>query len=118
MMSNSQYLTKIREQHRLRKGIVYLRQSSPKQVVENLESQRLQYAMVERAKALGFEHVETIDSDLGFSASVGAAPRKGFDYLISCVARGEVGIVMSREVSRLSRTDKDWCQLLEVCQIF
>jgi DNA invertase Pin-like site-specific DNA recombinase len=117
-MSNSQYSTKIREQHRLRKGIVYLRQSSPKQVVENLESQRLQYAMVERAKALGFEHVETIDCDLGFSASVGAAPRKGFDYLISSVARGDVGIVMSREVSRLSRTDKDWCQLLEVCQIF
>jgi excisionase family DNA binding protein len=74
--------------------------------------------MAERAKSLGFEHVETIDCDLGFSASVGAAPRKGFDYLISSVARGDVGIVMSREVSRLSRTDKDWCQLLEVCQIF
>jgi DNA invertase Pin-like site-specific DNA recombinase len=117
-MSDSQYSTKITEQHRARKAIVYLRQSSPKQVVENLESQRLQYTMAERARALGFQQVETIDCDLGFSASVGAAPRKGFDYLISAVARGEVGIVMSREVSRLSRTDKDWCHLLEVCQLF
>ena len=117
-MSDSQYSTKITEQHRARKAIVYLRQSSPKQVVENLESQRLQYAMVERARTLGFQHVETIDCDLGFSASVGAAPRKGFDYVISAVARGEAGIIVSREVSRLSRTDKDWCHLLEVCQLF
>jgi excisionase family DNA binding protein len=117
-MSDSQYSNKITQQHQARRAIVYLRQSSPRQVVENLESQRLQYTMVDRARALGFQHVETIDSDLGFSASVGAAPRKGFDYIISAVARGEVGLVVSREVSRLSRTDKDWCHLLEVCQIF
>jgi DNA invertase Pin-like site-specific DNA recombinase len=110
--------TKITEQHRSRKAMVYLRQSSPKQVEENLESKRLQYAMTERAAALGFKHVETIDCDLGFSASIGAAQRQGFDHLISAVARGDVGIVLSREASRLSRTDKDWCQLLEVCQIF
>jgi excisionase family DNA binding protein len=117
-MSDSLFSTKITDQHRVRKAIVYLRQSSPKQVVENLESQRLQYSMVDRAKALGFRHVETIDCDLGFSASVGSGPRIGFDSLISSVARGEVGMIVSREVSRLSRTDKDWCHLLEVCQIF
>jgi excisionase family DNA binding protein len=110
--------TKITEHHRSRKAIVYLRQSSPKQVEENLESKRLQYAMAERAAALGFKNVETIDCDLGWSASIGAAQRHGFDHLISAVARGGVGIVLSREVSRLSRTDKDWCQLLEVCQLF
>jgi len=59
-----------------------------------------------------------IDADLGSSAGVGAAKREGFERLIASVAMGEVGIVMSREASRLSRTDKDWCRLLEVCGIF
>lgn len=89
-----------------------------KQVRENLESQRLQYGMVDRARMLGWRQVETIDCDLGSSASPGAAVREGFERVISAVALGEVGLVLSREVSRLSRTDKDWCQLLEVCQIF
>jgi DNA invertase Pin-like site-specific DNA recombinase len=110
--------SKISAEHRSRKAIVYLRQSSAKQVERNLESQRLQYAMAERAGELGFLQVETIDCDLGCSAGLGAARRTGFDSLIAAVARGEVGIVLSREVSRLSRTDKDWCRLLEVCQIF
>ena len=109
---------KITAEHQSLKAIVYLRQSSPKQVVQNLESQRLQYAMAEQAKQLGFTHVETIDCDLGKSASLGSPDRKGFDYVVSSVAQGEVGIVLGREVSRLSRTDKDWCHLLEVCQIF
>ena len=117
-MNNFQHSTKITEQHRTRKAIVYLRQSSPRQVVENLQSQRLQYAMAERARQLGFEHVQTIDCDLGSSASLGASRRDGFDSVISAVAQGEVGIVLSREVSRLSRTDRDWCQLIGVCQVF
>jgi DNA invertase Pin-like site-specific DNA recombinase len=87
-------------------------------VRENTESKRLQYAMADRAKALGFKKVEVIDSDLGSSAAIGAAPREGFDRAISAVAQGEVGIIMSREVSRLSRSDKDWCRLMEVCQLF
>jgi DNA invertase Pin-like site-specific DNA recombinase len=62
--------------------------------------------------------VEIIDSDLGFSAGMAAARREGFERVLSSVALGEVGIVGSRDVSRLSRTDKDWCRLLEVCQIF
>src|SRR5262245_25844863 len=117
-MSNRQLHAKITDEHRQRKAIVYLRQSSLKQVSENEESQRLQYAMKDRAQALGFQEVEVIDCDLGFSASLGARERKGFDYVISAVACGEIGIVLSRELSRLSRTDKDWCHLLEVCQIF
>ena len=59
-----------------------------------------------------------MSSDLGSSAGLAAAQREGFERVLSSVALGEVGIVGSREVSRLSRTDKDWCRLLEVCQIF
>lgn len=109
---------KIRPQHLERKALVYLRQSSDRQVRENQESQRLQYALQDRARQLGWKQVEVIDRDLGCSAAAGAAPRLGFDQVIASVARGEVGIVMSREVSRLSRRDKDWCQLLEVCHLF
>ena len=108
---------KIGTEHLARRAIVYLRQSSQRQVQENKESQRLQYALEDRARELGFMKVEVIDTDLGSSAGVGAAPRVGFDRLVGAVALGEVGMVLSREVSRLSRTDKDWCHLLEVCQL-
>ena len=67
---------------------------------------------------MGWSEVEIIDHDLGSSASLGAAARHGFDQLVGAVALGQVGIVMSREVSRLSRTDKDWCHLMEVCRVF
>ena len=117
-MTNHQHRSKISSDHLERKAIVYLRQSTEKQVKENKESQRLQYALADRARDLGFKQVEVIDIDLGSSASLGAARREGFDRLIASVAVGEVGIVLSREVARLSRTDKDWCQLLEVCQLF
>ncbi len=109
---------KITVQHLQRKAIVYLRQSSERQVVQNTESQRLQYKLEDHARELGFKQVEIIDTDLGSSAAIGAAPREGFERLVASVAIGEVGLILSREVSRLSRTDKDWCQLLEVCQLF
>jgi DNA invertase Pin-like site-specific DNA recombinase len=109
---------KIKPEHLARKAIVYLRQSTDKQVRQNLESQRLQYEMAERVRSLGWKHVEIIDSDLGFSAGMASTRREGFERVLSWVALGEVGIVGSRDVSRLSRTDKDWCRLLEVCQIF
>src|SRR5258705_12433175 len=109
---------KIKPEHLARKAIVYLRQSSDKQVRQNLESQRLQYEVAERIRSLGWRHVEIIDSDLGSSAGMASARRKGFERVLSSVALGEVGIVGSRDASRLSRTDKDWCRLLEVCQIF
>jgi len=109
---------KIRAEHLVRKAIVYLRQSSDKQVRQNKESQRLQYDVAERIRALGWKEVEIINSDLGSSAAIASARREGFERVLSSVALGEVGIVGSREASRLSRTDKDWCRLLEVCQIF
>jgi DNA invertase Pin-like site-specific DNA recombinase len=79
---------------------------------------RLQYDVAERMRDLGWKYVEVIDDDLGCSAGLAAARRGGFERVLSSVALGEVGIVGSWEVSRLSRTDKDWCRLLEVCQIF
>lgn len=109
---------KIKPEHLARKALVYLRQSSDKQVRQNKESQRLQYDVAERMRNLGWKAVEIIDSDLGCSAGIASSRREGFERVLSAVALGEVGIVGSWEVSRLSRTDKDWCRLLEVCQIF
>lgn len=117
-MTHLAHSHKITPVHLGRKAVVYLRQSSERQVKENTESQRLQYALAGRARELGWHQVEIIDTDLGRSAAIGAGPREGFERLIAAVALGEVGLVLSREVSRLSRTDKDWCHLLEVCQIF
>jgi DNA invertase Pin-like site-specific DNA recombinase len=109
---------KITPDHLARKAVVYLRQSSLAQVKQNTESQRLQYALRDSARAYGFKRVEVIDCDLGKSAAIGAQAREGFKQLLASVAMGEVGIVLSRELSRLSRTDKDWCNLLELCQVF
>jgi len=109
---------KVTSQHLARKAVVYLRQSSAKQVHENLQSQRLQYALREQAITWGFRDVEIIDEDLGSSAALGARVRDGFTQLLGRVALGEVGMVLSIEVARLSRTDKDWCHLLELCQVF
>ena len=117
-MTEVLYNPKIKPEHLARKAIIYLRQSSEKQVRQNKESQLLQYAVAERVRALGWKQVEIINSDLGSSAGLASAQREGFERVLSLVALGEVGIVGSREVSRLSRTDRDWCRLLEVCQIF
>jgi len=117
-MNNSELQQKISSDHLARKAIVYLRQSSLQQVRHNTVSQRLQYALVDRAKALGFQRVEVIDCDLCISAAAGAEQREGFKQLLADIARGHVGIVLSRELSRLSRTDRDWCHLTELCQLF
>ena len=111
-------MNKVTDYHLERAALVYIRQSSLAQVRHNRESQRLQYAMTQRAHALGWKRVEVIDCDLGTSASMGSGARVGFERLISKVALGQVGIILSREVSRLSRTDQDWCRLLEVCRVF
>ena len=116
-MTELLYSPKIKPEHLARKAIVYLRQSTEKQVRQNQESQRLQYDLGERMHALGWSEVEIIGHDLGASAAIGAARREGFERVLSSVALGEVGIVVSREVSRLSRTDKDWCRLVEVCPL-
>jgi DNA invertase Pin-like site-specific DNA recombinase len=75
--------------------------------LHNQARQRLQDALVERARALGWHQIEVIDDDLGHSASAGRQ-RVGFKKLLATVVLGAVGIVLSLEGSRLSRTDKDW----------
>ena len=113
-----QQQNKINEGHLNRKAIIYVRQSTDRQVKKNTESQRLQYSLQDKAREWGWNDIEIIDSDLGSSAAVGASERRGFERITSLVAVGEAGIIFSREASRLSRTDKDWCRLLEVCNIF
>ena len=104
---------KIRPEHLALAAIVYVRQSTRNQVLEHTESTRLQYALVERAVALGWarSQVIVIDDDLGVSA---AAPdsRKGFARLVTEVTMGRAGIVLGIEMSRLARTGKDRHHLL------
>ena len=112
-----EYSHKITQVHLSKKAIIYVRQSSEKQVQNNLESKRLQYALTQRAQELGWKEAEVIDDDLGVSAGI-ASRREGFDKMLSLVTLGKVGIIFSIEASRLSRTDKDWCRLLELCGLF
>jgi len=107
---------KIKLQHLSRKAILYVRQSSPYQVMNNLESQKLQYAMEAHLRSLGWSEVEIIDEDLGRSAG-GAVTRTGFERMVAQVCLGEVGAVCAREVSRFARNSREWQQLVEVCRI-
>jgi DNA invertase Pin-like site-specific DNA recombinase len=117
-MKNTLVHSHITTAHLGRKAIVYVRQSSERQVLHNKESQRLQYALKDKALAFGFGNVEIIDEDLGLSAASGAERRPGFERLLNAVINGEVGIIFSREVSRLSRSNKDWCHLFEACGLY
>src|ERR1700730_9816403 len=85
-MTEVLYSAKIKPEHLARKAIVYLRQSSERQVRQNKESQQLQYAVAERVRALGWKQVEIINSDLGSSAGIGSAQREGFERGLSLVA--------------------------------
>ena len=107
---------KIRPEHLGRAAVVYVRQSSRQQVLEHSESTRLQYALAERAVALGWarSQVVVIDDDLGGSAAT-ADSRKGFARLVTEVTMGRAGVVLGIEMSRLARTGRDWHQLLELC---
>jgi DNA invertase Pin-like site-specific DNA recombinase len=107
---------KIKPQHLSRKAILYVRQSSPYQVLNNLESQKLQYAMEAKLRSLGWNDVEVIDEDLGRSAG-GGITRTGFERMVAQVCLGEVGAVCAREVSRFARNSREWQQLVEVCRI-
>src|SRR5579864_8526864 len=112
-MSTSELVT---AQHLQRKAIIYIRQSTPHQVLSNQESLRLQYALHQRALELGWraEDIEIIDYDLGLTAAF-ASHRSGFQELVTKVSLGQVGIVLSVEVTRLSRNCSDWYPLLDVC---
>ena len=107
---------KIGPQHRGRKAVLYVRQSSAHQVQYNRESQALQYAMRERLAQLGFAQVEVIDEDLGCSAADGTL-RAGFERMVAEVCLGKVGAVAAREVSRFARNSRDWQQLVEMCRV-
>jgi DNA invertase Pin-like site-specific DNA recombinase len=107
---------KIRTQHLERKAILYVRQSSPYQVIHNLESRKLQYAMEERLRHLGWQEIEVVDEDLGRSAA-GAVTRVGFERMVADVCLGKVGAVAAREVSRFARNSREWQQLVEVCRV-
>jgi DNA invertase Pin-like site-specific DNA recombinase len=102
--------------HLARKALIYIRQSTPHQVLTNQESLRLQYALQLRASELGWrsEDIEIIDSDLGQTAAA-AQNREGFKEVVSRVTLGEVGIILSSEVTRLSRNCSDWYPLLDIC---
>ena len=107
---------KIKSHHLERKAIVYVRQSSAYQVQNNRESQKLQYAMQERLRHLGWREVEVVDEDLGRSAS-GTVTRAGFERMVAEVCLGQVGAVAAREVSRFARNSRDWQKLVEVCRV-
>src|ERR671913_650603 len=107
---------KIGPQHRARKAVLYVRQSSAHQVQHNRESQGLQYAMRERLTQLGFAQIEIIDEDLGCSAASGTL-RAGFERMVAEVCLGKVGAVAAWEVSRFARNSRDWQQLVEMCRV-
>ncbi|MCP4604260.1 MAG: recombinase family protein [Proteobacteria bacterium] len=111
------YDQRIQKQHLERKAIVYVRQSSPGQVRNNRESTRIQLGLREKAIEHGFRNPVIIDDDLGISAA-GFEDRPGFRRLLSEVAMRQVGIILSIDVSRLSRNSKDWANLLELCAHF
>lgn len=110
--------SKLTPQHLERLAYVYVRQSSPKQVARNLESQALQYQLVQRATALGWssQRIRVIDADQGLSGKE-STYRNGFKELVAEVSLGHVGIIFGTEVSRLARNNSDWYQLLDIAAI-
>jgi DNA invertase Pin-like site-specific DNA recombinase len=110
--------SKVRPEHLRRQAIVYIRQSSAHQVRVNRESSSRQYALVERAKAIGWpaKSVEIIDEDQGRSGT-SAAHREGFKKLLAEIGAGQVGVVMALEASRLARSSADWHRLVEICVV-
>src|SRR5712691_10467977 len=106
----------ITPQHLTRKAVIYIRQSTPHQALSHQESLRLQYALTEHAQALGWspEAIEVVDTDLGHSAA-SAQHREGFNTLVGQVTLGQIGLILSYDVTRLSRNCSDWYPLLDLC---
>src|SRR5713226_1868678 len=105
--------------HLARKAAIYIRQSSPGQVLHNRESQRLQYGLADRAVNQGWprSQVIVIDDDLGVSGRGGGIIRIGFDRLVAEVGLGHIGIVFAIEVSRVARNNREWYHLLDLCAL-
>jgi DNA invertase Pin-like site-specific DNA recombinase len=110
---------KIATRHLAKLAMVYVRQSSTRQVRENVESTQLQYGLVDRARAYGWpvDRTEVVDDDLGISGQ-SVEGRAGFQRLLAEISLGHVGIVFGIEMSRLARNCRDWHQLLELCAVF
>jgi DNA invertase Pin-like site-specific DNA recombinase len=106
-------MSKITSEHLQRNACVYIRQSTPDQLLHNRESQRRQYALADRAQQLGWTTVEIIDDDLGRSGA--GIVRPGFERLLAAVCAGRVGAVFAIEASRLARNGRDWHTLIEFC---
>lgn len=106
----------VKPTHLARRAVVYIRQSTPHQVVSNQESLRLQYALRQRARELGWHDadIDVIDADLGISAA-SAANRSGFKELVGRVGLSEIGLILSIDVTRLARNCSDWYPLLDIC---
>jgi DNA invertase Pin-like site-specific DNA recombinase len=107
---------KVKPEHLKRDAYLYVRQSTPRQVLENSESTKRQYALRQRAIALGWssERIIVIDNDLGQSGA-STVDREGFQKLVAEVGMGQAGLVIGLEVSRLARNSSDWHRLLEIC---
>jgi len=114
---NGEAHLKIAPSHLGRLAYLYVRQSTLRQVLENTESTKRQYALRDRAIALGWaaDQIVVIDSDLGQSGA--DSDREGFQKLVAAVGMGEVGVVLGLEVSRLARSSSDWHRLLEICAL-
>jgi DNA invertase Pin-like site-specific DNA recombinase len=108
--------SKITSDHLGRGAVVYVRQSTVGQVMENTESQRRQYALAESARTIGFASVTIIDDDLGRSGS-GLVERPGFQKLVASVCAGSIGAVFCIEASRLARNGRDWHHLIDLCAL-
>ena len=105
--------SKLTSEHLKRRAVVYVRQSTPGQVLGNLESQRRQYELADLAREMGFEDIHTVDEDLGRSGS-GQRRRPGFDRLVAELAAGELGAVFCLEASRLARNGREWHSAVDV----
>ncbi len=109
---------KISSSHRERTALIYLRQSSMAQVREHTESTKSQYALADKAAALGWPRsdIEVIDTDLGVSGKWGVA-REGFTELVTRMCSGEVGAIFGIEITRLARSNADVARLAEFARI-
>ena len=108
----------VQSHHLRRKAVIYIRQSTGHQVLSNVESRKLQHAMRDQAGRLGWaeEKIDVVETDTGVSAQT-TAGRDGYKHLLSDVALGEVGVVLSYESTRLSRNCSDWYPLLDLCTL-
>ena len=118
-MSDALRSAKLRPWHLDRLAVVYVRQSTPQQVINHQESTARQYALADRAVALGWSpsQVEVIDEDQGRSGAT-IEGRPGFQRLLAEIGLDHVGLVLGLEMSRLARSCKDWHQLVELCGLF